>query len=94
MNIKVPGIIWTVIIALAIWAIESFAPTAYQMYAEVAVVAIMAIVKGFNLDDKQVQELLDILRRLQAQVPAQEAAFVQPEIEAHERGKLERWLVG
>lgn len=94
MNIKVPGIIWTVIIALAIWAIESFAPTAYQMYAEIAVVAIMAIVKGFNLDDKQVQELLAVLRKLQAQVPAQEAAFVEPEIEAHEPDKLTTWLWG
>lgn len=94
MNIKVPGTLWVVLIALSIWAIESFAPAAYQMYAEVAVVAIMAVVKGFNLDDKQVQELLDILRRLQAQVPAQEAAFVQPDIEAHKPDKLTTWLWG
>lgn len=93
-NIRIPGVLWTVVIALAIWAIETFLAPGYQLYAETAVVVIMGIAKAANLDDKQVKELLAVLRRLQAQVPVQEAAFVEPEIEKHEPNKAITWLVG
>ena len=91
---KIPGVLWTLLIAIAIVCIETFVAPGYQFYAEAVVVVLMAVAKGFNLDNKQIEELVAVIRNLQKQLPAQEAAFVQSAIEAHQPDKFTTWLVG
>lgn len=93
-NIKIPGFLWVVLIVVVIIALETYVPVGYRMYSEVAVVALLGLAKAFNLDSKQVEELLAMIRRLQAQVPVQEASYVAGEVEAAKSSNLEKWLVG
>lgn len=93
-DIKLPGFLWVVLIAVAIVLIETFVPVEFQAYGEIAVVALLGAAKAFNLGTKEIDDLLALLRQLQAQVPRAEAAYVEPEIEKHEPNGFVRWLVG
>lgn len=92
-NIKVPGILWTVLIAVAIILIETYLAPGYQLYAEGAIVVLMGAAKAFNLGTKEIDDLLAMLRRLQRTMPVQESGAVL-DVEKHEPNKVARWLVG
>lgn len=92
-NIKIPGTLWVLGIAVAVWAIETYVPGGYQLYAEGAIVVLMGIAKARNLGTQEIEDLLAMLRRLQRTMPVQESGAVL-DVEKHEPNKVARWLVG
>jgi hypothetical protein len=101
-DIRIPGLIWTLLIAILIVAIETYMPAEYQLYGEAAVVALFGIAKAANLGTQQLEELIAILRTVQATQPqtrgllTDEGVVVTPALaaEEYEPNKLVRWLAG
>lgn len=96
-DVKIPGALWTLLIAAVIVGIETYVPTAYQMYSEAAVVAILAAAKAANLGTADIDQLLAILRQMQARgasVPETAMARgAKPEV-IQEPNKAMRFLLG
>lgn len=88
---RLPGVIWVVIIAAAIVAVETFVPAAYQLYGEVAVVAIMAIAKSMNIGGDEIDAMVKKIHEQQNQGAIPRGVIVPT---PRKRGKVERWLVG
>lgn len=91
-DIKVPGVVWVILIAVAIILIETFVAPGYQLYAEGAVVAIMAAAKAANLGTQQIEDLLDLLRKMQESQPMPRGMAV--DVDEHEPNKAVRFLLG
>lgn len=64
-DIKVPGALWVVLIALAVVFCESYLPAEYQVYGQVAVVAILAVAKAMNLGTQDIEKLIALIREIQ-----------------------------
>lgn len=94
-DIKIPGVLWVVLISVAIVLIETYVAPGYQLYAEGAIVVLMGIAKAANLGTKDVEDLVTLLRTLQRQLPTHEsAAAAQTEADTREPNKPVRWLLG
>jgi hypothetical protein len=104
-DVKIPGILWTVLIAAAIIFCENYLPPEYAAYGPIAVVVLMGAAKAANLGTKEIEELLAILRGIKGnQVramhnPEEMAAaptITVPEttIEKYEPNKAVRFLLG
>lgn len=99
-DLRIPGVIWVIIIALAIVGIETYTPVEYQAYAEMGVVALFAIAKANALGTKQIEDLIDLLRTMQTQPQATARGVGAPsmtptvDVEKYEPNKAVRFLLG
>lgn len=100
-DIKIPGILWVVGIAVAIILIETFVAPGYQLYAEMGIVVLMGVAKAANLGTQQIEDLLALLRRMQESQPGPEGSprgmAVDPYrtgVDEHEPNKAVRFLLG
>jgi len=104
-NFKVPGVMWVIFMVLLL-TIVRVAVTDYgvdPLYFDLAVVIAFAVLKAFNIGTKELEELLDIIKKLQTQLSGHaestaRMAMTEPErvrlSSTKEPNKLIRWLVG
>lgn len=61
-DIKVPGFLWVVGIAVVVVLIETYVPGQYQYFAEGAIVLVMGFAKAAKLGTDDVDKLVAILK--------------------------------
>lgn len=99
-DLRIPGVLWVIIIAVAIVAIETYMPVEYQLLGEAAIVALFAIAKANALGTKQIEDLIDLLRTVQTQPQATARGMGAPnivptvDVEKYEPNKTVRFLLG
>lgn len=65
-DIKVPGVLWVVLIVAGIAVVRQFVPE--PLYVELAVVIGFVILKSLNLGTDEINDLIDIIERLQGRL--------------------------
>lgn len=100
-DIKLPGFLWVLGIAVAIVLIETYVPGQYQYFAEGAVVFLMGAAKARNLGTQDVEKMVALLKNIPAQpsgaVGAERGAVVSAapiNTKPYEPNKGVRWLLG
>lgn len=88
---RIPGVIWTTIIAVAIFACQTLLPDAYAVYGSMGVVALFSIAKAMNLGGDEIDKMVADLHKAQNQGAVPRGIVVPT---PRKRGKVERWLVG
>lgn len=103
-DIKIPGFLWVVLIAVAVVLCENYMPN--PLYAEAAILVFMGLAKGLNLGTKEIENLVDLLRAMQVRPAgavgpvgverALRSAPVSPavDVERYKPNKGVRWLLG
>lgn len=96
-EIKVPGVVWVALIVIVLAVLRHYVPE--PLYLEIAVVVAFAVLKALNIGTAELEELLAIIARLQAQIDkdrprSAEAAPLVPTGKVEAPNKFVRWLVG
>lgn len=94
-DIKIPGFLWVVLIAVAVMLAENYLPN--PLYVELALMILFGAAKAYNLGTKEIEDVLDILRRIDKGLGVERGRVVNHvgiDIEAYKPNKVTRWFVG
>lgn len=100
-NIKIPGVLWTVLIVTIVALAHIYLDN--PILVDGIVVIAFAVLKSMNLGTDELEQLLEIIKRYQAQATRSraEAGTISSsapipviETEAYEPNKPVRWLLG
>jgi len=107
-NLRIPGVLWVIVLVLLLTVIRIVVDQygVNPLYFDLAVVAVIAILKAANLGTKELEELLEVICILQRQVDRREAelspdtsivktmSMVVPTPKEYPINYFVRWLVG
>lgn len=96
-DVKVPGVLWIALVVAALAVLRHYVTD--PLYVEIGIVVAFALLKSLNLGTAELEELLAIIARLQAQIDkdrprSAEAAPLVPTGKVEAPNKFVRWLVG